>query len=180
MLHTVKTAAKLVLACLLFTAGAVAADDAYIAEIQKWRHDFEVDVRTGGWLTLAGRFKIDEGTWTVGGDSSSRVVLPGGAPKHLGTLTRHGRRISFEAAPSAHVKMDGKALSGSTELSTKSGKGRLSDGDFGLVVRPVGDDLYLFVDDKHNPGVREFKGLAWFAVDPAYRVSAKFEPYEKP
>jgi uncharacterized protein (DUF1684 family) len=44
----------------------------------------------------------------------------------------------------------------------------------------VADDFYLFVEDSANPAIAEFKGTTWFPVDPAYRVEAKFEPYDEP
>jgi uncharacterized protein (DUF1684 family) len=40
---------------------ASGADEAYQAGIEKWRQDFDADVRTGGWLTLIGRFQVAQG-----------------------------------------------------------------------------------------------------------------------
>ena len=58
-------------ALFLLTSLVSAADASYVAEIQKWRQDFDADVRTGGWLSLIGRFKIEEGITTIGSDASS-------------------------------------------------------------------------------------------------------------
>jgi hypothetical protein len=87
-------------ALLLIAGLASAADTDYVAEIQKWRADFDADVRTGGWLTLIGRFPVSEGISTIGSDLSRTVRLPSRlSKKRLGTLTRHGDGFQFRAAP---------------------------------------------------------------------------------
>jgi hypothetical protein len=63
-------------ALLLIASLVSAADTDYVAEIQKWRADFDADVRTGGWLTLIGRFPVSEGITTIGSDPNRTVRLP--------------------------------------------------------------------------------------------------------
>ncbi|HEV3020239.1 MAG TPA: DUF1684 domain-containing protein [Burkholderiaceae bacterium] len=170
-----KTLPSLVL--LLLAAHASGADTSYEAEIVKWRQEFEADVRTGGWLTLIGHIKLDEHALTIGSDPASNVVLPERAPKQLGTLTRRAEEFQFEPARDADVSIDGKAVSGKSEVSTKSGYGRITTGDIGLRVRSIGDDFYLMVQDSQNPAIRNFKGTTWFPIDPSFRIPARFEAY---
>jgi uncharacterized protein len=152
----------------------------YVAEIEKWRQDFDADVRTGGWLTLVGRTKLDEGTWTLGSEPKSALVLPAKAPGELGVLSRRGSAFRFEPAAGVAVTLGGKPVSGAVELPTKSGSARLASGDLTVAVRQAGDDFYLLVADTHNPAIQAFKGTVWYPISPRYRVPAKFVPYARP
>jgi uncharacterized protein len=160
-------------------AGAAGAD--YVAEIQKWRQDFDADVRTGSWLTLIGRFPVTEQVSTIGSDRTRTVQLPSRlSRKRLGTLTRHGDSFQFRAARGVNAEIDGHSLVGWTTLSTKSGTGRVQVGNLRLSVRSVGDDFYLLVADIQNPAIQEFNGTTWFPIDASYRIPATFTPYAGP
>jgi hypothetical protein len=169
--------ALLLLSCALFVSQTHAAEDAYVAGIHKWRREFDADVRTGGWLFLIGRYQVVEGESSVGSAPTSSIILSPGAPEQLGVLRRTGSVFRFEPAPGAAVTIDGKPASQASELATTSGSGRLRAGDNSFAVRAVGEDFYALVQDSNNPAARNFKGLAWFPVDRAYRVRARFVPY---
>jgi uncharacterized protein (DUF1684 family) len=160
--------------------GGAAADDDYVSGIEKWRADFDADVRTGGWLEAIGRYPLGEGTTRLGSGPGSDIVLPERAPAQLGVLTRHGRWVAFTPAPGTPVTIDGQAIPGLVELSTERGKSRIHAGDFETAVRDIGGDLYVMVRDSHNPAIARFKGIEWFPVDPAWRVPATFVQYAKP
>jgi uncharacterized protein len=76
--------------------------------------------------------------------------------------------------------LNGKRISAEIAMPTKRGSGSLVYGDLELTLRGVGDDYYLFVNDRKNPAVGEFKGTTWYPIDPAYHVRAAFEPYPQP
>jgi uncharacterized protein len=171
-------ASCLLLAVLCSRADPV-ADDSYSAGIAKWRQEFDQDVRTGGWLKLVARYKVEEGEAGIGSDPKLVMVLPDG-PAHLGVLRRHGRSIQFEPAPGAASTVDGKAILSAVELSTKSPTGRVRCGAIGFAVRPVGDDYYVLVGDDQNPAIKNFKGTTWYPIDSSYRVAATFLPYAQP
>ncbi len=168
-------------ALLLIASLAGAADTDYVADIQKWRQDFDADVRTGGWLTLIGRYEVAEGASTIGSDPTRTVQLPSRiSKKRLGTLTRQGDGFQFKVARGVKATIEGHPLVGSTTLSTKPGAGRVQVGNLRLSVRSVGEDFYLLVADTQNPAIREFKGTTWFPIDPSYRVPATFTAYAEP
>jgi uncharacterized protein (DUF1684 family) len=169
---------KLVPLILVLLAGpGHAANDAYVAGIHEWQRQFAVDVRTGGWLFLVGRYKVAEGESFVGSAPTSSIVLPPDAPQALGKLTRRLNVIQFEPRSGVAVTIDDKPASGIVELGTARGSGRVRAGDISFAVRSIGDDYYALVQDSNNPAARNFKALTWFSVDPAYRVRAKFVPY---
>jgi uncharacterized protein (DUF1684 family) len=165
---------------LLLTPFAYAGDTAYVAEIQKWRDEFDKDVRTGGWLELIGRLQLEEGGTTLGSDSDSTMILPSQAPKRLGTVTRQAGVFKFEPADGIEAIVDDHAVAGVTVLSTVSGSGRVKVGTYGFAVRAIGDDFYLLVRDSQNPAIANFKGTTWFPIGATYRVPARFTAYEHP
>jgi uncharacterized protein (DUF1684 family) len=166
------------LSALLFSGlAAQARDDTYTAGIEKWRRDFDADVRTGGWLTLVGRVRLDGEMWTLGSDPKSSIPLPSRAPAHLAVLRKQGQAFRFEPAPGADAVIDGKPVRDAVNLSTESGTGSIVAAGLTLSVRLVGGDPYLFVVDPQTAAVSAFKGTSWYEVDPAYRVEVKFEPY---
>jgi uncharacterized protein (DUF1684 family) len=168
-------------ALFLLTSLVSAADASYVAEIQKWRQDFDADVRTGGWLSLIGRFKIEEGITTIGSDASSTVKLPPAlSTKRLGTLIRHGDKFQFDPEPNLKATVDGHPLMLSTMMSTKSGSGRIQAGNLRLSVRAVGEDFYLLAADSQNRAIQNFTGTTWFPIDSVYRVTATFTAYDHP
>jgi uncharacterized protein len=178
MLHTMGRgwAALILLTCLTSAANAD-----YGADIQKWRSDFDADVRNGGWLALIGRFKIGEGITTIGSDASSTVMLPPAlAAKRLGKLIRHGDTFQFDPEPGFKATVDGQPLAQSITLSTRPGAGRILAGNLRLSVRAVGEDFYLLASDLQNPAIQKFTGTTWFPIDAAYQVTATFTAYDKP
>jgi uncharacterized protein len=166
-------------ACLLLalSAAAIAADDAYVAEIDKWRQDFETDIRTGDWLTLVNRVELSEGRVSVGSDAKSAVVLPARAPKHLGSILRNGSTVDFTPAPGVACSLDGAPVKGTVSLSTRRGSGKIQSGAIRVVVRAVGDEFFVLVTDTESPERAKFAGVAWFSTDSSWRVPAQFVAY---
>jgi len=166
---------------LLVAQLSSACDDAYTAEIQKWRQDFDADVRSGNWLSGIGNFEIPLGTSSLGSSQKSSMRLP---PLHavnsIGELIRRGDVVKFAPSRGIHAQIDGHVTTKPTILSIKSGVGRVRVGSIEFRVRPYADGLYLFVDDLENPSIAEFAGNKWFPIDDSYRVSATFIPYERP
>jgi uncharacterized protein len=174
-------AARLALLTVLsLGAAAGATDTQYAEEVEKWRQEFDADIRTGGWLVTIGRVKIGEGTWTLGASVESGIVLPAPSPLRVGTLIRHGQHFEFEPAHGIKIFIDDRAVTSRTELSTQQGTGKIRADDLSLAVRRIADDFYLNIENPNNPAIAEFKGSTWFRIDPSYRVVAKFLPYEKP
>ncbi|HTV94906.1 MAG TPA: DUF1684 domain-containing protein [Steroidobacteraceae bacterium] len=175
-----RLAARFAVIYLMLASAALAEVGGYVTEIEKWRENFDADVRTGGWLALVGRSKIDQGSWTLGSDPGSAVVLPSKAPARIGVLSRRGRVFRFEPAKGVETTIGGKAVSGSVELHTEHGSDRLCIGDLSIAVRAVGDDYYALVSDAKNPAIGKFKGTTWFPIVPTYHVPARFVPYRRP
>ena len=177
---TIQAARLGVLTLLILGASARAADTQYVEEVEKWRQEFDADIRTGGWLVTIGRIKIGEGTWTLGASAESGIVLPAPSPPRVGALIRRGKLFEFQPVDGIEISIDDRVVTSRTELSTQQGAGKIKAGDLSLTVRLIADDFYLNIEYPKNPAIAEFKGSTWFSTDPSYRVLAKFLPYEKP
>ena len=52
--------------------------------------------------------------------------------------------------------------------------------DLQFWVHNSGERLSIRLRDQNSPLRKDFAGLSWFPIDPAYRVEATYTPYEKP
>jgi uncharacterized protein (DUF1684 family) len=164
--------------------GAAAADDkaAYVASQEQWRseHAKSLQAPEGG-LSLVGLEWLTVGGNTVGSAADNSVHLPNGAPAHLAVLEQTGKvpgaSLRLEAPkggfPSGFT-VDGKApVAGPLSLDAK-----LKFGTYTVIVIPRGDQLGLRIKDANAPERVNFRGLNWYAPSPAYRVQAKWIPYQ--
>ena len=137
---------------------------------------------TNGWTTLVGRYWLAEGTNFAGTYPTNHAVLPRDrAAASIGAFVRQGRLVRFEAAPGVVATVDGgpvrtvALLSDRDQPATVLRLGRLS---FSVIER--GERLGLRVRDPDAPARRQFRGLGYFAYDPAWRIQGRFEPFPAP
>src|SRR5258706_8142248 len=133
---------------ILFVAiSGWAEDNAYLAEIAKWRRQKETDLKAdGGWLTVTGLFWLKEGQNRV--DSA-----PGVFELHAGkTIYRSDDGRAVE------MKEDSKITVGS-----KTYTGIERAGQYGVRLK-----------DTEASRRSNFAGLRWFPPRESYRVTAQF------
>jgi uncharacterized protein len=155
----------------------------YPEEIQAWRAQRLAKLTSeDGWLSVVGLFWLDEGSNAVGSGPDSRIVLPRGkAPERLGTLVLAAERLSFRVQPGVRVVVDGKAAEAAALRSDAEGEPTiLSTGPIRLYVIERNGRYAVRVKDSASEARRDFHGLSYFAIDPAWRIEARFEPYDPP
>ncbi len=143
----------------------------YSQSIREWQKQRDAGLRADdGWLTLAGLFWLKPGDNTIGSADSNDFVLPkGSAPAHVGRLRLQGAQVTF-------VAPDGS----SRPLAYSEGKpdvvhaGSVSF----FVIRRAGK-LGIRARDTASPVRKNFQGLKYFPIDPAFRFDAKFIPDSK-
>jgi hypothetical protein len=155
---------------------------AYRIEIEQARQTREDRMLSNplNWFTLVGLFPLADGINRVGREENLEITLPS---------LPEGCRANFEA------RTDGVFLISASEGFTVNGQpptgGRLRqdvDGDPDLVeigaiaMRVINRNSrpYLRVWDREAPALRDFHGLDYFPVDPAYRIQAEFVPFDPP
>jgi len=139
---------------ILFAAISVwAEDNAYQAEIVKWRRQRETDLKAdGGWLTVTGLFWLKEGQNRV--DSA-----PGVFELHAGKTVYRG-----DDGRAVEMKPDSKVTVGSKTYTVIERAGQ-----YGVRLKDTESKL------RSN-----FAGLRWFPSRESYRVTAQFVSYPQP
>ena len=146
------------------------ADD-YAHEIADFRAARERSISSAdGWVTLAGLSWLKEGLNRVGSDPASEVPLPSSVPARVGTIILKGGHADFRPAPGVKIPAQ-EMKEDSTILSIGTVK-------FLLIRRE--EKFGIRVKDSDAPARREFTHLSWYPVDPAWRIEAKFTPWDKP
>jgi uncharacterized protein len=155
----------------------------YEKEIQQWRERRVARLQSDtGWLTVAGLFWLHPGDNTFGTEPGNDILLPSGsAPGRAGVFVHADGITTVRANPGTELHCDGRQVSSlvmrtDNEDSTDVVElGRLS---FYVILR--GDRYGIRMRDKESPMRQKFHGIEAWPVDPAYRLEARFEPYEPP
>jgi uncharacterized protein (DUF1684 family) len=160
-----------------------AADEAYRADVRKWRQDRETRLKAdGGWLTLAGLFWLREGANRFGTDPGGEIVLPtGSVPARAGSFELRGgeARVTLEAGTSA--RLGGKSLSSAGALMRPDSTADVLElGTLTMQVIERGGRHAIRLKDKNSAIRKGFLGLKWYDVQESYRVEAKFVSYTQP
>ena len=173
-----------VLALAACAAHSPTPDPAYRGEIEQWRsHRLERLTADNGWLTLVGLDWLRPGVNRFGSAPDNDVTLSApGVPPVAGTLeVTDDNTVTLHPAEGSGLTVNGQPASEQV-LATDAdghpdvlGLGRLS---FYVIAR--GDRLGVRVKDPDAEARRGFKGIQYFPIDPSYRVTATFEPYETP
>ena len=159
-------------ACLAFAAMTVfAADSSYQQQIAQWRAGREAKLKADdGWLTVVGLHWLHEGVNTVGSDPNADVPLPASVPARVGTITLSKGKAHFKPAGGVPLKeMDLK-----TDITPQYDRLALGRVKFFVVERET--RFGVRVKDNDSEARRKFTGLRWYAVDPSWKIKAKFIP----
>ncbi|HET9650881.1 MAG TPA: DUF1684 domain-containing protein [Usitatibacter sp.] len=166
----------------LAAASALAADTDWKKADEAWRQRAEQSLRKdNGWLTLAGRYPLKSGVNTFGTAKDNDVVFPEGlGPAHMGTLNVDVGKVTVKLAPGVLMEQDGipmseKVMGTDAENRDWVQMGRAS---FHIIER---DGRYILrLADKESAVRKGFQGRVWYDIKDAYRVKAKFVPYDPP
>jgi uncharacterized protein (DUF1684 family) len=176
------------LAILVTVAGglsaAALADEAYRAEIRKWREDRESRLKAdGGWLTLAGLFWLKDGTNRFGTDPTSDIALPqGSAPARAGVFEFAAGRTTARLEPAVQARIGKQRVTGPVVLTpdTSGSPDVLEMGPLSMLVIKRGERYGIRLKDRNSPIRKGFAGLSWFDIREEYRVEARWVSYPEP
>lgn len=144
----------------------------YTENIEAWRAQMDENLQAPcSWLALLGLFWLQEGENALGSAPDAAIHLPARAPAVAGSLHLQDGQVTLELAGTAPRTL------------RKLGDGEpdyffVDDIRMALIER--GGQLAVRGWDPQHPKRVNFKGRIWYPVDPAYRVSARVEPYEPP
>jgi uncharacterized protein len=153
----------------------------YIASIEQWHaRRIERLQKADGWLALIGRHPLEPGTWTVGADAGNAIRLAAG-PARLGTVTYAADgKVSFALAEGVDAAIDG-TKERTAELSLKEENPTyVRAGTVNFYVMDRSGKLFLRVRDSESPRLKHFAGIESYPIDPAWRIEARWVPYDPP
>jgi uncharacterized protein (DUF1684 family) len=167
-------------AALLAAAGSVVGDEAYRAEVLRWRQEREARLKAdGGWLTVAGLTWLKPGENRFGSEKTSAVVLPGGSPARAGSFVLVGREVKVTLESGIAATMAGQPLRGSVVLRPDS-PDVVELGPVSLQVIHRGGRFGIRMRDKNAAARREFTGCRWYEIREDYRIEAAWVPHTEP
>ena len=168
---------------LILALALIAVDTpaSYRAEIERYRSDRLAELTApDGWLAVAGLFWLHDGANSAGSEPGSDVRLPPRAPRAIGVFTLKDGRITFAAEPSAGVTAAGAPVTSFTLEPQRGDKSAITVAGVTLFAIRRGNRLGLRMLDPESTPRKNFRGLTYFPLTPAYHVRARFVPYEKP
>src|SRR5262249_52156562 len=93
----------------------------YEQQVLAWRAANEEGLRReNGWLALAGLFWLNKGRNSLGSDPPSDIVLPEGAPVHLGYVEWDGSDVVYHAEAGQPITINGSAVTESRLQSSQT------------------------------------------------------------
>ena len=155
----------------------------YIKEIVEWRTKRIDSLKDkNGWLSLAGLFWLEEGEISFGSDRANDIVFPANkAPDFIGSFGMEDEQIGVKIRPDVKVLHEGKPVQDILLQSDENGNPTiLSFGSLNWFIIKRGESFAVRLRDSENPRIEQFRGIDSYTVDPAWRIKAHFEPYEKP
>jgi uncharacterized protein (DUF1684 family) len=166
---------------LLFPARA--QDSAWQKENAAWREQHKADLlKPDGWLSLIGLEWLQPGDNSVGSAADNKIHLASG-PSHLAILHLEGETVMLNP-PQGGFPPDllvAGAPAKSQTLQVEGNKDKLSPrltiGGLNVYVIRREARFALRIKDSHSPAITGFRGLRWYAANPAYCVTAKWIPY---
>jgi uncharacterized protein len=150
----------------------------YQKQILAWQAHREAGLRSPtGWLALAGLFWLKPGKSTIGAGETSNLMLPKDAPSQLGEFEVIGQEVTFTSLDGDQIALNGKRFTGAIALKHDEDDDKcdkLSVGPIQFYVIDRDKRLAVRVKDANSEMLKNFKGTAFFPINPDFHFEAKF------
>jgi hypothetical protein len=168
------------------TKDRTSADNAaWQRELLAWRAQRATSLQAPeGWLSLIALGWLQEGDNSFGSAEDCRVQIAGKAPAHIAVVRLE--KGALRLLPPAggfpkDLRVDGQAAKEQTLRADDADKpSKLTIGTFSMIAIHRDDRFALRVKDLEAATRTGFHGLRWYAPNAAYRVHAKWIPYNPP
>jgi uncharacterized protein len=167
---------------VLLAAAYALGDMPYTRSIEQWRDQRETSLKAdAGWLTVAGLFWLKDGANIAGSAPSNEILLPRG-PAKAGVFEFHSGKTVFHPDDGVRILVNGKPAGAAMQLKSDSegDPDQVAFDGLTMFVIHRGDRYAIRLKDTASKFRKEFTGQHWFAVDPSYRITAKFVSYPTP
>lgn len=181
-LISTSTAVVATLALCLLSASAATDDAAWQNDVTAWRtHRAAALQAPDGWLSLIGLGWLQEGDNTFGASDDNRVQINAKTAAHIGVV-RVEKGIVRLLPPSGGFPkdflVDGNPAAEqvlAADITEKPSK--LTIGSITILVINRDGRFALRIKDPQAPTRVGFHGLRWYAPNAAYRIHARWIPY---
>jgi uncharacterized protein (DUF1684 family) len=159
-----------------------AGTDAYRQEIEDWHQKRLQSLRNPeGYLSLVGLFPLVAGDNRFGSTADNDLVFPATAPAHAGVFVLETGAVRLQVAEGVEITADGATVTSAVLRSDADGGPTvLTMGSLRFYVIERAGDLFVRLKDIESEALRKFEGIDRFPVDAAWRIEARFEPYDPP
>lgn len=159
-------------------------EQTYETEMMQYRAEREVRLRDNerSWLVLAGLFWLVEGNNTFGSAGTNDIQLESaGIPPLAGVFQYRNGSVSIRVDDQAKVTCKGEPVKFKTlRFDVENDPDFLEIGSMLMVAIKRGKNCLVRVWDKDNPARKQFTGLKHYPINSAYRITARFVPYDPP
>ena len=164
------------------SVSAATDDSAWQSEITAWRAKRAASLQAPeGWLSLVGLDWLQEGDNSFGSGTDNRIQINAKTPAHLGVVHLEKGMLRLLAPAGGFPKellVDGHAAAEQSLAADDSDKSsKLSIGSVTIIVINRDGRFALRVKDLQAPTRLGFHGLHWYPPNTAYRVHARWIPY---
>src|SRR6266576_2170133 len=162
-----------------------ATPDSWQRDLLAWREKRAANLQTPeGWLSLIGLEWLKEGDNSVGSAADNRIQIAK-TPAHFGVVRlEKGGALRLLAPPGGFPKdlqVDGHPAQEQALLADDNpNRSKLSLGGVTIIVINRDGRYGLRIKDAQAPTRTGFHGLRWYPPSAAYRVHAKWIPYNPP
>jgi hypothetical protein len=160
-------------------------DAAWQRDLLAWRAKRASNLQAPeGWLSLIALGWLKEGDNSFGAAEDCRVQIAGNAPAHIAVV--HLEKNALRLLPPAggfpkDLLVDGQpAKEQALAADDADNPSKLSIGTLTIIVIHRDDQFALRVKDLEAPTRVGFHGLHWYEPNAAYRVHARWIPYNPP
>ncbi len=173
-------------ACVTFSLAADVTGSAWKTELLAWRAQEAKDLQDpNGWLTLIGLEWLKPGDNSFGSAEGNALVVQSATAPHLGVVRLAGDTLQLLPPSEGYPKgltVDGAAPANPQNLAPDSSghPSKITAGTVTIIVIHRGDRYALRIKDSKARSLAQFHGLKWYPPNEAFRVRAKWVPYNPP
>ena len=156
-------------------------DREYLQEIEEW-HERRINSlkESDSWLSLAGLFWLKEGENSFGSSQENQLKFPSGkCPAEMGRFLLQDSSVSVQINENVAVFYNDQKISTMTLKDDSQGAPDvLRYGSLSWYIIQRGNRYGVRLKDSESDLLKNFKGIERFPVDPDWRVTANFLPYD--
>lgn len=133
------------------------------------------------WFALAGLYPLHEGENIFSNAENASIRISQLEAGLRGSLFLDSGKVYLRNISSPKITLNGVQPGDHPLRADIDGDPHLIEaGPIAMRIISRGGKFYLRVWDRQSPEVIDFKGLNFYPVDPAFRIEARFTPFETP